>query len=205
MPTTPGYKEELLEIVYRLGGSAIKQNVHLPSAKMHCEGWDKETFWDTAQSLVDDGLLIIRNQQGWVAMSLQGRKQVEDRLAPSYTTNSISIGTAVNSPILQAGAHSTQSQSVTYGAQDIGDLHRLLQLFEDHFDELEIDASRKRKAEAQIATLKAQVADDPNPVIIKEAGRTLRNITEGTIGGLIAAGVQPTLWTWIADTMARLF
>src|ERR1035437_760541 len=40
----------------------------------------------------------------------------------------------------------------------------------------------------QIATIKAQFTyDQPNPVIIKQAGHTLRNITEDAIGSLVAA------------------
>ncbi|MGD0519822.1 MAG: hypothetical protein ABSA48_01080 [Terracidiphilus sp.] len=40
---------------------------------------------------------------------------------------------------------------------------------------------------AQIATIKAQFTyDQLDPVIIKQAGRTLRNITEDAIGSLVA-------------------
>lgn len=48
--------------------------------------------------------------------------------------------------------------------------------------------------------------DDPDPVIVKQAGRTLRNITEGAIGSLLAAAAtQPEVWTWASQTMRRLF
>jgi hypothetical protein len=69
---------------------------------------------------------------------------------------------------------------------------------------LPIEAKQRQRAEAQIATIKAQLIDEPDPVIIKQAGRTLRNITEGTIGSLIASGVQST-WPWIREVMHRLF
>jgi hypothetical protein len=62
-----------------------------------------------------------------------------------------------------------------------------------------------RKANAQLATIQAQLSDEPNPIIVHEAGRTLRNITEGTIAGLISNTVQPTVWTWVAEITARLF
>jgi hypothetical protein len=76
----------------------------------------------------------------------------------------------------------------------------------NHLNELNIDAYQKQKAEAQIATIKAQLTDDePDPVIIKQAGRTLRNITEGAIGSLVATAVQPAVWHWISQAMAMLF
>jgi len=67
------------------------------------------------------------------------------------------------------------------------------------------DARQKQKAEAQIATLKAQLTDQPDPVIVRQAGRTLRNITEGAIGSLLATAMQPKLWQWIQQVMASHF
>jgi hypothetical protein len=85
------------------------------------------------------------------------------------------------------------------------DLARLVTEFTDHLDELNLDARQKQKAQAQIATLKAQLADEPDPVIVRQAGRTLRGITEGAIGSLLATAVQPTVWQWVQSTMAALF
>ena len=71
---------------------------------------------------------------------------------------------------------------------------------------LGLDPTQKRNAEAQIATLKAQLTDEPDPVIVKQAGRTLRSIPEGTISSLLAyAAVQPPVWQWIHQAMTRLF
>ena len=46
---------------------------------------------------------------------------------------------------------------------------------------------------------------DGDRVIVKQAGRTLRNITEGAIGSLIATAAQPTVWAWAAPIIAKLF
>ena len=206
MPTSPENKDELLEVIYRLGGREITKNVHLPEAKMHLDHWEKETFWDTAQALIDDQLLLLRNNKGYAAMSLQGRKKVEDRLNPptSHTHNVVS-GTFTNSPIQQGGAHSVQHQAVTYTQKEQDDLNQLVTIFDAHLDELEMDVRQKRRAEAQVATLKAQLADEPDPIIVKQAGRTLRNITEGAVGSLVAAAAQPGIWAVAADIMTRLF
>ena len=77
------------------------------------------------------------------------------------------------------------------------DLAKFVSEFTKHLDELSIDQLTKRKAEILLATLKAQESD-PNPVIVGEAGRTLRNLTEGAIASLMATAVQPPLWNWIS-------
>lgn len=119
--------------------------------------------------------------------------------------NTVHVGTMSNSPVQQGGVHSTQNQTVTYNPQDISDLARLVSELTSHLDELQIDARQRQKAEAQIATLKAQLCDEPDPVIVKQAGRTLRNIMEGAIGSLLATAAQPTVWTWVHEVMCRLF
>ena len=124
---------------------------------------------------------------------------------PLATYNILNIGTAIHSQVQQAGSQSTQSQVLTYSSQEISDLNRLVTELTSHLHELDIDSRERRRAEAQIATLKAQLSDEPNPVIVEQAGRTLRSITEGAIGSLIAAAVQPTVWHWIDQTMATLF
>ncbi len=128
---------------------------------------------------------------------------------PSVTynivNNTTTIGTAINSPVQQAGPSSTQTQVITYSAQERADLARLVNEFANHLHELQLDATASHKAKAQLATLRAQLSDEPDPIIVQQAGRTLRNITEAAIGGLIATALQPTVWSWVADTMARLF
>ena len=121
------------------------------------------------------------------------------------TYNIVNIGTANNSPIQQAGAHSTPNQVITYNPPQLADLNRLVNEFATHLNELDIDPLQRRKAEAQIATIQAQLKDEPDPMIVKQAGRTLRSITEGAVGSLIATASQPTVWHWIHQAMASLF
>jgi hypothetical protein len=128
---------------------------------------------------------------------------------PSVTynvvNNTIHVGTMSNSPVQQAGPHSAQNQTVTYSANDLADLRRVVAELTSHLAELRLDARQQQRAEAQIATLKAQLADDPDPVIVQQAGRTLRSITEATIGALVASAAQPIIWTWVGEAMRRLF
>ncbi len=119
--------------------------------------------------------------------------------------NTMNIGTVSNSPVQQRGVHSTQSQTVSYSTQDLADLNRLVTELTSHIHELQIDTRQRQKAEAQIATLKAQLTDEPDSIIIQQAGRTLRNVTEGAIGSLLATAAQPTVWLWVHESMRRLF
>jgi len=120
--------------------------------------------------------------------------------------NTMNVGTMSNSPVQQGGVHSSQNQTITYTAEDLSDLSRLVTEFTLHLDELQMDARQKQKAEVQIATLKAQLTDEPDPIILRQAGRTLRNVTEGAIGSLLAgAASQPAVWAWVSQAMHRLF
>jgi AbiTii len=103
--------------------------------------------------------------------------------------------------LAQNSQHVSQTTSIGLETQD---LRRLIAEFTTHLDELNLGAREKQKAEIQIATLKAQLSDEPDPVIVKQAGLTLRNITEGAIGSLLATAVQPAVWLWVQQTMAKL-
>jgi hypothetical protein len=72
-----------------------------------------------------------------------------------------------------------------------------------HLNELNLDARQRQRAEAQIATLKAELAGDPDFAIVRQAGRTLRNITEGAIGSLLATAAQPGVWHWIYQQLSN--
>ena len=102
-------------------------------------------------------------------------------------------------------AQNSQDFSQTANIAKQPDLARLVTEFTDHLNELALDARQKQKAEAQIATLKAQLTAEPDPVIVQQAGRTLRNVTEGAIGSLLATAAQPPVWLRIHDVMRTLF
>lgn len=104
--------------------------------------------------------------------------------------------------IAQHGRDFTQTANIGIQPQDFT---RLVTDFASHIHELNLDAHQRQRAEVQIATIKAQLAGEPDQVILKQAGRTLRNITEGAIGSLLAtAAVQPTVWLWIQRALAAL-
>jgi hypothetical protein len=93
------------------------------------------------------------------------------------------IGAMHNSPFqhISAGGHGVQTTS--YSSDD---LRSVVALYKERVDELGLDAAQRRRADAQVATIEAQLIDEPDPTIVKAAGKSLKAIVEGAIGG--AAG-----------------
>jgi hypothetical protein len=112
---------------------------------------------------------------------------------PGTTINVLNVATMSGSVIQQSGSHA--QQIVTYGKVHNGELKQLVDLFQTHLAELDLEARDRKKARTQIETIAAQMQDDePDPAIVGQALRTLRTITEGAIGGLVATAVQPAVW-----------
>jgi hypothetical protein len=101
--------------------------------------------------------------------------------------------------LAQNSEHFSQTVSMETPPQELA---KLVSDLTAHLDELNLDTRQKQRAEAQIATLKAELTGDPDPAIVCQAGRTLRNITEGAIGSLLATAAQPGIWHWIHQTLA---
>jgi len=144
--------------------------------------------------------------------AIEGAQRRPDQASSAFPSvsynivhNTMNVGTMSNSPVQQGGIHSQQNQTVSYSSQDLADLGRLVSEFAAHIDELGMDARQKQKAETQIATIKAQLLDEPDPVIVRQAGRTLRNVTEGAIGSLLATAAQPTVWVWVHQIVHKFF
>ncbi|MGD0010467.1 MAG: hypothetical protein ABSE93_18215 [Terriglobia bacterium] len=94
------------------------------------------------------------------------------------------------------------NQTANIGLQ-LQDLATLVTEFTNHLDDLNLNVRQKQKAQAQIATLKAQLTDEPDPLIVQQAGRTLRNITESAIASLLATAAQPAVWHTVQGLLAR--
>lgn len=156
---------------------------------------------DYAARINANGVDAVENAQNHPNQPTPGFPSV------TYNTvyNTVNVGSMVSSSVQQAGANA--DQKVVYNSQEWrSSLESFVNELTTHLKELDIDARQKQKAEAQIATIKAQLTDDePDQVIVKQAGRTLRNITEGAIGGLVATAIQPAVWHSILHAMAVLF
>lgn len=201
-------KDDLLEEIYRKANGQVNGTLWLDELRLlHFENWDGNTFEHTVQALEHDGLITVQHHNRYVNLTVAGRRRAESSLnpPPTFTQNTFTANTVTNSPIQQGGAQTAMSQIVSYAQEDSDNLRRLVEVFENHIDDLGLDATTKRKATAQVATIRAQLEDEPNQVIVKEAGHTLRNLTEGVIGGLIASAAQPTVWAIVPSLWDKLF
>lgn len=124
---------------------------------------------------------------------------------PIFTQNTVIANTITNAPIQQGGAHASMTQTVSYSLEDLNDMRQLLNVFDEHLDDLDLNESEKRKVMKQVGIIRLQLEDEPDSVIVKQAGRSLRNITEGAIGSLVATAVQPIIWSWAAPIIEKLF
>ena len=101
-------------------------------------------------------------------------------IMPSVTYN---IGSMSNSPLQHVAAGASGNQNVSYST---GELATLILTYRENVDDLDLSDMQRRKADAQVATLEAQLQDDPDPTIVAAAGRSLKSVIEGALGG--AAG-----------------
>ena len=83
------------------------------------------------------------------------------------------------------------------------DLKKLVSDLGAHLGELNLDPKQRKRAELQIAALEAELSTgQSDSSVVNQAGRTLRNITEGAIGSLLATAVQSSVWQWISQILA---
>ena len=101
--------------------------------------------------------------------------------------------------VAQHAEHFNQTANVIQSE----DLAKLVTQFSEHLNELNLDARQQQRAEVQLAILKTELSGEPDPAIVKQAAHSLRNITEGAIGSLLAtAATQPGVWQWIHQLLA---
>jgi hypothetical protein len=119
-------------------------------------------------------------------------------------SNSLHIGSMQDSQIQQGVNGSTQT--FMRGSPERGDLEKLVYTLSEHLHELNLEERARKKSETQLATIKAQLEDDePDSMIIAQAGKTLRSLTEGVIGNFIASALQPPVWHWVGQFMQSQF
>lgn len=116
------------------------------------------------------------------------------------SVNTINIGVAHNSPIAQ-GINSSQQQSVSYALPTPEQLRYLTDAISKNIGDLGLVPADEKKVKAQVATIEAQLIDEPNPTIVREACSVIKNITLGAIGSLLASAAQPGLWSGVKQVL----
>ncbi|CUX58710.1 hypothetical protein AGR8A_pTi20130 [Agrobacterium fabrum str. J-07] len=126
----------------------------------------------------------------WCDLAMTQISGLEEPM-PSTTIN---IGSMQNSPLQYIAPRGHGVQNSTYHVTT-NDLRAIVDLYRKHIDELNLDVTSRRKADSQIATIEAQLSDEPDPAIVTAAGRSLKTIVEGAIGGAMGNVLaSPGVW-----------
>jgi hypothetical protein len=187
-------KGDLLVALYEIGQASGRRPSIVQAQLSYFPEWAQERLWDAAQALETDGdILNVTGMMGYVDLTSVGRKKALAHLTPP-PAQTINIGSVHNSPIQQVGpgGHGVQN---TYYELNRADLESVIELYRLHVDELGLDAATRRRADAQVATIEAQLLDEPDPAIVKSAGRSLKTIVEGAIAGALGDAIaNPGVW-----------
>jgi hypothetical protein len=114
----------------------------------------------------------------------------EEKKLAHQTTYEITnnIGNMHNSQLQQDSAGATQSLSVT--ETNTTELKNFIEELKKAMDSLQLAQEQSQELNEAIAMLEIQVnSAKPNNVIIRESGRTVRNVLEGMTGSIIASGL----------------
>ena len=177
-------KDELLWALFELGQGGIKRPSVQDAAMRYFPEWDRDRLTDAANALLGEGAIL--NPTGamlYVDLSSTGRKRAEQRGVAAAGAVTYNIGAMHNSPLQHISSGGQGVQTTSFSTND---LQAVVELYKHHVDELGLDPLQRRRADAQVATIEAQLIDEPDPTIIKAAGKSLKAIIEGAIGG--AAG-----------------
>jgi phospholipase/lecithinase/hemolysin len=109
-----------------------------------------------------------------------------------------------NAPVANVSQNSHNFTQTGHVGVSTAELKTLVKELTKHLDELHLKPADKKAAEVQIATIEAQLVDKPDPEVIKQVGRTLRNVAEGAVASLIATGAtNPAVWHMIQSILAK--
>lgn len=106
----------------------------------------------------------------------------------NYTVNNF-YGPMNNTQIQQNSDNATQNMQVTNSINK--ELIRtLIELFSNNIEKLDLDSSKQDEILTSIKTVSTQLeSENPNPPIIYECFKTIRNVLEGVASSLIASGL----------------
>src|SRR5258708_11318070 len=103
---------------------------------------------------------------------------------PPQVTNSITVCNMTASPIMQGSPNANQSVEFNL---DAGSARTALTAFETALEAASLSAATRASFAPEIQTLRAQLSKpSPSQMILREAGRSLRNIVEGVYAALLA-------------------
>ena len=197
-------KEQILKAILRKIGFLPNKNVSLREVMIGFDHIRRDVFFDAVSDLVNEKMLSDSGH-GYVALTPDGWGNATLLMNPPPTENQNTVNfDHTEIPPVQQGINAHQTQRTVYRMPSNDDLQYLVELMTKNLGELKLSLGDARKAKAQLATIQAQLLDTPNPIIIKEAGCSLKNVTEGAIGSLLATAAPPRLWAGVQALLALL-
>jgi hypothetical protein len=189
--------EYLLDALYAMRQETGKRPSIQQAKLSFFPEWDRDRLVGAASVLEAAGdILNPFSIMLYVDLSSAAQKRAKARtLPPQNPATTIHIGMNYNSPIQQIAAGAHGSQTTNYIITN-NQLQAAIDTYRKHVDELGLDPAARRRADAQIATIEAQLQDEPDPTIVRSAGKSLKTIVEGAIAG--AAGnvlANPHIWS----------
>ncbi|MEQ5872772.1 hypothetical protein J4E08_23220 [Sagittula sp. NFXS13] len=184
-------KEVLLDALYEYQLSTGMRPSIIRAQMLHLPEWDRNRLIDAAKAL--EGAGDILNPAGplsHVDLSSTARLRASARTkAAKSGGTTYNIGSATNSPFqhIEAGGHGVQN--IQYQTT-VNDLRTVIDLYRQHVDSLNLDTTQRQRADKAVATIEAQIVDeDPDQGIVRAAGKSLKTIVEGAIGGALGNAV----------------
>ena len=110
-----------------------------------------------------------------------------------------------NAPVGNIAQNSENVQQSAHIGVPPEDLLRLVRELSRHIGELGLGERQLQRAQGQLRVIQTELEGETDATVLMQAGRTVRNITEGAIASLIASGAQPAVWHWIHQTMVAAF
>lgn len=108
-----------------------------------------------------------------------------------HVSNTMNIDTMINSAVQQGSPGATQSQSVVI---NVDEAKAAMAVIEAHYGDLNLPAEKLSDLQNDLTTIKAQLAKaTPLHSIVCEGVRSIRNVVEGAIGGMLTPGIAPVI------------
>jgi hypothetical protein len=168
-------------------------------------GFDRTRTANVVEYLVGEHLVERVSIGGGISITHHGVVEVERALSepekPTHyfppVVNVVNVHSMVNSQIQQGTQNSSQSQQISQN--DLTELGAFVDAFAAAVSAATIDAGEKAELEAEISTLKAQLASPkPKKALILESLKEFRNVLIGAAGKALASAWLPKITAFIA-------
>lgn len=187
----------ILKAIFKKIGHTENKSVSQKEIRIECEQIDADTFFDAVAELIDDRLLLDKGQ-GYLVLTRDGWEKANRLFIPALPVHQ-------NTPTIQPGVKPSQKKITEKEPNPLTEnLLWLIELMAPNLSELNLPPQDHQKALLDLANLKALITDKPSPALVKAVCNSLKSVTEGPIGRLLASGTQPAIWGAVLALFGQL-